>query len=532
MSITIQNVTYRHANNETLFQDINLSINKGDKVALTGNNGSGKSTLLRIVSGKLKASAGTVICENTSYFIPQHFGQYDQMSIAEAIGIKQQWDALGAIIKGDVSPDNFTILNDNWEIEDKALSALAYWGLDTFSLNQKMESLSGGEKTKVFLSGIIIHSPHIILMDEPTNHLDSKSRQKLYDFISKSKATIFIVSHDRILLNQISYIYELNKNGITAYGGNYKFYKNEKDKTLNSLQEKLISQEKELRMARKEARTIAERKQKQDIRGEKANLKKRISRMAMNTLQDKAEKSSSKLKEVHAEKQEDIRQNISRLRDKLPDIAQMKINFSSSELHIGRILITAEKVNFTYEKEMLWNEPLTFQIKSGDRIAIEGENGAGKTTLLHLITGKITPSTGKLQRAKQNFVYIDQEYSIIDNNLNIYEQAQHFNVRHLPEHEIKMILNRFLFPLTTWNKHCKSLSGGEKMRLALCCLMINNNTPDIFILDEPTNNIDIQNIEIITATIKDYQGTVLVISHDEYFQKEIGIQERIKLVKK
>ena len=112
---------------------------------------------------------------------------------------------------------------------------------------------------------------------------------------------------------------------------------------------------------------------------------------------------------------------------------------------------------------MLWNEPLTFQIKSGDRIAIEGENGAGKTTLLHLITGKITPSTGKLQRAKQNFVYIDQEYSIIDDNLNIYEQAQHFNVRHLPEHEIKMILNRFLFPLTTWDKHCKSLSGGEKM---------------------------------------------------------------------
>lgn len=198
MSITIQNVTYRHANNETLFQDINLSINKGDKVALTGNNGSGKSTLLQIVSGNLKASAGTVICENTSYFIPQHFRQYDQMSIAEAIGIKQQLDALGAIIKGDVSPDNFTILNDNWEIEDKALSALAYWGLDTFSLNQKMESLSGGEKTKVFLSGIIIHSPHIILMDEPTNHLDSKSRQKLYDFISKSKATIFIVSHDRI----------------------------------------------------------------------------------------------------------------------------------------------------------------------------------------------------------------------------------------------------------------------------------------------------------------------------------------------
>ena len=180
-------------------------------------------------------------------------------------------------------------------------------------------------------------------------------------------------------------------------------------------------------------------------------------------------------------------------------------------------------------KQQLWQTPISFQLKSGDRLRIEGANGSGKTTLLKLITGQFQPQEGNLTRMEFTYVYLNQEYSIIDNRNSILEQAYAFNNRNLPEHEIKIILNRYLFPASEWDKSCRKLSGGEKMRLAFCCLMISNNTPDMFILDEPTNNLDIQSIEIITATIKNYTGTVIVISHDDYFIQEIGIEQRILL---
>ena len=174
-------------------------------------------------------------------------------------------------------------------------------------------------------------------------------------------------------------------------------------------------------------------------------------------------------------------------------------------------------------------ENFSLKIERGEFLSIMGESGAGKTTLLKLITGPLQTQPGTLTRADFTYVYLNQEYSIIDDRSSVLEQAYAFNSRNLPEHEIKIILNRFLFPDAEWDKSCRKLSGGEKMRLAFCCLMISNNTPDMFILDEPTNNLDIQSIEIITATIKNYAGTVIAISHDNYFIQEIGVEQCILL---
>ena len=186
-------------------------------------------------------------------------------------------------------------------------------------------------------------------------------------------------------------------------------------------------------------------------------------------------------------------------------------------------------MNFQYPdaERPMWQEPLSFQLRSGDRFCIEGNNGSGKTTLLKLICGILPAGSGSLERIDFSFVYLDQEYSLIRNELSILEQAEHFNRRLLPEHELKTILNRYLFPADTWNKSCSLLSGGEKMRLSFCCLMIADNTPDAFILDEPTNNLDIESIEIITATIRDYAGTVIAISHDKEFLREINCMKNL-----
>ena len=543
MSISIQQISYIHPDKEVLFSDLNFAISKGQKLGLVGNNGCGKSTLLQIIAGQLSPSSGVIVRLDDLYYIPQHFGQYDSLTIAQALQIERKQQALHAILSGDASNENFVILDDDWNIEERSIAALDLWGLGQFTLSYPMNLLSGGEKTRVFLTGMDIHHPSVVLMDEPTNHLDSSGRQRLYDWVEKYRSTLLVVSHDRTLLNLLPEICELEKHQINYYGGNYEFYKEQKTLMQEALQQRIEEKEKALRIARKVARETAERRDKQNVRGEKSNIRKGVPRIVLNALQGKSEKSTSKLTGVHQEKAEKLTNERNQLRGSLSPTAALKTDFNSSSLHTGKILVTAKEINFSYHsnsinndiqensisKQQLWQAPVSFQLKSGDRLRIEGANGSGKTTLLKLITGQLQPQEGTLTRTDFSYVYLNQEYSIIDDRNSILEQAYAFNSRNLPEHEIKIILNRYLFPASEWDKSCRKLSGGEKMRLAFCCLMISNNTPDMFILDEPTNNLDIQSIEIITATIKNYAGTVIAISHDNYFIQEIGVEQCILL---
>ncbi len=543
MSISIQQISYIHPDKEVLFSDLNFAISKGQKLGLVGNNGCGKSTLLQIIAGQLSPSSGVIVRPDDLYYIPQHFGQYDSLTIAQALRIERKQQALHAILSGDASNENFVVLDDDWNIEERSIAALDLWGLGQFTLSYPMNLLSGGEKTRVFLAGMNIHHPSVVLMDEPTNHLDSSGRQRLYDWVEKCRSTLLVVSHDRTLLNLLPEICELEKHQINYYGGNYEFYKEQKTLMQEALQQRIEEKEKALRIARKVARETVERRDKQNVRGEKNNIKKGVPRIVLNALQGKSEKSTSKLNSTHQEKAEKLTGERNQLRSSLSPTATLKTDFNSSSLHTGKILVTAKEINFGYHpnsdssdiqdnndfKQQLWQTPISFQLKSGDRLRIEGANGSGKTTLLKLITGQLQPQEGNLTRMEFTYVYLNQEYSIIDDRNSILEQAYAFNNRNLPKHEIKIILNRYLFPASEWDKSCRKLSGGEKMRLAFCCLMISNNTPDMFILDEPTNNLDIQSIEIITATIKNYTGTVIAISHDDYFIQEIGIEQRILL---
>lgn len=526
--LNLQNISYTHPNKDLLFANINLTVNNYEKIALTGNNGTGKSTLLKIIAKKLKPSKGQVCIETEPYYVPQIFGQYNHLTIAQALQIEDKLNALHEILKGNTSEENFGLLNDDWTIEDRCREALDDWQLNSLSLAQQMITLSGGQKTKVFLAAISIHQPELILLDEPSNHLDLSGRELLYDFIPSTKSTLIVVSHDRKLLNLLDIICELSKHGIKVYGGNYNFYAQQKQIENSALNQDIQNKEKALRKAKEKERETLERQQKLDSRGKSKQEKAGVARIMMNTLRNNAENSTSKLKSVHTEKIEGISQELQDLRSALPGIDKMKFGFDHSGLHKGKILFTAADINFGYDKP-LWEENLNFQITSGERIALKGQNGSGKTTLIHLILGNAEPQTGTIYRAENKSAYIDQDYSLLDNKLKVYEQAQQFNTSTLQEHEIKIRLNRFLFTKEDWDKPCSALSGGERMRLMLCCLTIGTRSPDIIILDEPTNNLDIQNIEILTGAINEYQGTLIVVSHDETFLEQVNIERTILL---
>ncbi len=528
--LILKNISYIHPDKEPLFRNINFTLPAPVKAALVGKNGVGKSTLLKIIAGELPVAEGQLTVAPDLYYVPQIAGQYNHLTVAEALKVNKKLEALHRILKGETSEANFAELDDDWTIEERCTEALKYWQEEHITLTQKLSSLSGGQKTKVFLAGIFIHHPRLLLLDEPSNHLDSAGRALLYQYISTINSPVLAVSHDRALLNLFDNILELDKEGITVYGGNYDFYKAQKEAKTDSLNHELKNREKDLRKAKIKEKEIMERQQKLDSRGKSKKASEGVARIMMNTLRNKAEKSTSKIKDAHGEKISNIKEDLKSLRAALPGNEKMTFQFDHSVLYKGRTLFSAQGINYNYGNGALWKETLDIHINSGDRLVIGGTNGSGKTTLVKIILGIMEPSEGECFRAgDSNILYLDQDYSIIDNDLTVSDQAQRYNTEGLEDSEIKSRLSRFLFTKDSWHKRCSMLSGGERMRLVICCMNIQNRPPDILVLDEPTNNLDLKNTGILTTAVNEYKGTLIVISHDSHFVKEVNIQKTILL---
>lgn len=521
-------MNYVHPDNEELFHDLNFILNDGEKAALVGINGAGKSTLLRIISGKLPLTAGEIICSEEPWYVPQHLGEFDTWSVAKALGADTKLHALHAILAGDTDVRHFTALNDDWDIENKVEQVLEKWGLGGIDENRLLGSLSGGQKTRVFLSAMEMNSQYLILFDEPSNHLDIRTRMKLYDLILQSKSTMLIVSHDRTLLNLMNKTLELNEKGVEVFGGNFDFYQQKKMEKVSALRARLNEQSKALKEAGKKAVDMAGNRAQQELKGRSAGLSNSIPRIIAGGLKNKAERSTARMMNAHEEKIASLLQDIEVTKAQIQEYETLKIDIRSPEINEGELLIDMVDVNFSYTERLLWND-LSFQIKSGERVQIIGENGSGKTTLLKIITRELAPLAGSYNSADFSYFYLDQEYALMDPKFTVYEQIQEYNRRGLDEQELKEMLVYAQFNPADFDRKCGGLSGGEKMKLSLSCLLASNQAPELLILDEPTNNLDILSLEVLTLAVKNFGGTLLVISHDDYFINEIGIDYSISL---
>jgi ATPase subunit of ABC transporter with duplicated ATPase domains len=523
MLISAQHISYQLPSGAFLFQDIHFTLNKGEKAAIAGHNGAGKSTLLKIIAGQEKAFSGTVTASDALYYVPQHFGHFNQLTVAGACGIADKLRALDAIGAGDASQHWFDIIGDDWDLPARFEAAIAKWGIPQVTPDQPLSALSGGEKTRLFLSGIDIFDPPLVLLDEPTNHLDYAVREQLYDWVATTSCTLLIVSHDRELLRLCEPIWELQADGIKTYGGNYDFYAAQKEIETTALQQRIASQEKSWREAKKQRQIAIERKQHADAQARKKAQTGGIPKILLNGRKNAAEVSTAKLEHVHTEKVNDLAAELQEVAAMAQLQRIMKGYFEQSNLHRGKILAEATDLNYGWSPDsMLWPQPLSFTLRSGDRLAITGPNGSGKSTLLQLLQGKLTPTTGQLYIADTRSLLLDQDYTLIDRSKTILEQAMAFNERGLEMSMVKTVLVNFLFGPDTWDKSCAVLSGGETLRLALCSMTLQHKAPDMIMLDEPTNNLDLANIKILTQIFSAYKGTLLLISHDKNFITEAG----------
>lgn len=530
MLINAQHISYHTPNRRLLFNDISFSLQKGEKAAIVGNNGVGKTTLLKIIAGHDKGFTGDLRITGALHYVPQHYGHFNHLSVAAALGIAPLLAALQAVENGATDQHYYDLLEQHWDIVARCEEAFARWGITGIALDQPLEQLSGGMKTRLFLSGIDIFGPAIVLLDEPTNHLDAKARTQLYEWMENTSSTLLLTSHDRQLLRLCDPIWELQSSGIRAYGGNYDFYAAQKEIEITAREQTLAHHEKAWKEAKLKQQEVLERKQHADAQARRKGLQSGLPKAVINARRTAAEGSTAKLKHVRNDKVSELRASMQETAAMAQVQRIMKGYFDRSALPHGKVLIQANDINYGYENTSpLWAQPLTFTIRSGDRLAISGSNGSGKTTLFHLLRRHVSPSQGSMQITPCTTLLLDQDYSLIDRSRTVLEQALTFNEVPLEPAMVHTLLANFLFMPDSWDKSCSVLSGGEILRLTLCCMVLQNRTPDIIFLDEPVNNLDLSNIKMLARIFAEYKGTLIIISHDKGFLEEAGIKEELAL---
>jgi ATPase subunit of ABC transporter with duplicated ATPase domains len=385
---------------------------------------------------------------------------------------------------------------------------------------------------RVRIAGLLVQEPDFLLLDEPTNHLDYSARLFVYELIRSWKKGLVVVSHDRTLLSFVDQIAELGAQGLRFYGGDFQFYKHQRAAEKEAAEQSLATAKLKLKKAQTTARRTVERQQKRSASGHKHAAKTGISLMFAGNMKRKAENSASKLQGRHQKKIEDASRALQLAREGSPPDNHIIVDLEQPTVPAGKRMVELSKVNYRYAgaERFLWSTALDITITGAERVCLDGPNGSGKSTLIDLICGRKTPSAGVAKVATQRIGFIDQSVDLLDPALSVLDNLKQA-AQARPEHELRILLGRFLFQKDAVLKTTSVLSGGERVRGALACLLGADQAPEILILDEPTNNLDLASVEAVASALGNYRGTLIVVSHDREFLEEIGVQRRIELAK-
>lgn len=482
-----------------VLNDISFEVKTKERIALIGDNGSGKTTLLNIISGIEKATSGTIsIRKNAKVgYLPQLIKNKAEKTtvkdvlyngIKDLIALRDKLEEYEEkITKSDESTIEKLIIRysnlqtdfinmSGYEIDAKVEKVIKGFKINKELLPRNFNSLSGGEKTIITFASIIISEPDILLLDEPTNHLDIDTLEWLEEYLRNYKGSILMISHDRYFLDEVATKTILLENAkINIFHGNYTKFIQEND-------------------ARIEKEFKDYKDQQKQIKAMEASIKRleEYGNLAKN--------------EMFFKRAESIRKRLNKLErlDKPVEKEKLPLTFSSSRS--GKEVLNLSKINISYPDKTILKDA-TLRILYQDKVCLLGPNGSGKSTLVKYILQNSTHGTNV------KIGYIPQEITFENDNSTIIEEAKHYFIGE--EHHLRAALSKFYFFKDNVYKRIKDLSGGEKVRLKLFCLIQSNI--NFLILDEPTNHIDIETKEILESALTEYQGTLLFISHDRYF---------------
>ena len=523
--LLVNNLSYTLPKGQILFDPISLSLEKGEVVGLVGKNGIGKTTLLNLIAGAIPIQQGSVqVNTDLSYF--RQVVPLDAQTIQDLLdeNTRNKLMAYQSIIEGSQNEKLYKILNDEWDIESRIMKVLKNIGIDK-PLNTDLNTLSGGQITQVRLALIFESNSLITIMDEPTNNLDFKMKKWLYNKIQGHRGGILFVSHDRELLNLSSKIYELSNLGFRSYKGHYEDYSKTISEENTAVEQRLKHAKKELNKKTKGEQIKRVKATARAIKAKQRAEKTGMDKIQRNAKISQSQASSARQKAVSAGAVANARSLLEVERSKVREKIDLKFSLNSSKVPEGKIVIKLDNVSFSYSNKIQLFDNISYEMRGSARVRIHGPNGSGKSTLLKLITGELSPWSGEIRRIEE-IAYIDQRTQLLISKMSLLENYRQINPDQ-SKTEARNRLAQFLFRRDSVNKAVKSLSGGERMRAYLSILLSSTRPPKLLILDEPTNHIDLDSIKNLEDTLSHYQGAMVVVSHDEEFIKNIGIDETL-----
>ncbi|MGW1116321.1 ABC-F family ATP-binding cassette domain-containing protein [Streptomyces tanashiensis] len=514
--ITCSSLSFSWPDGTTVLDDFRLSVGPG-RTGLVGLNGSGKSTLLKLIAGELTPQDGTVRVTGELGYLPQNLVLDTSRRVDEILGIADARAALHAIEAGDPSEEHFTTIGDDWDVEERARAVLDQLGLDHVGLDRTVGEISGGESVLLRLAALLLARPDVLLLDEPTNNLDLHARARLYEAVEKWSGVLVVVSHDRELLERVDQIADLRDGEVEWYGGNWSAY----ETALAAEQE---AAERMVRVAeadvQRQKRELADTQMKLARRkryGQKSFDNKVASKIVANGRKRDAQVTAGKQRTLHAERLSEARERLDAAVEAVRDDDEIRIELPRTSVPPGREVLHLRDLELRHGSRV----DGAFELRGPERIALVGRNGAGKTTLLRTIAGELEPLTGETD-ARVPLRFLPQRLDVLDDGLSVVENVARFAPT-ATGNAIRARLARFLFRGARADQPVGTLSGGERFRATLAALLLAEPAPQLLMLDEPTNNLDMASVRKLTAALDAYEGALIVASHDVTFLESLGI---------
>jgi ATPase subunit of ABC transporter with duplicated ATPase domains len=527
-SVVCSNLSFSWPDDTPVFSDLSFTVTTG-RTGLVAPNGAGKSTLLKLIAGELRPHTGSLSVEGTLGYLPQSLPLTGDLVVAEVLGVDAVIRALDAVEAGDVSEEHFTTIGDDWDIEERTRAQLDRLGLAGLALDRSLSSLSGGQVVQLGLAAQLLRRPDVLLLDEPTNNLDLEARHKLYEVLSDFTGCLLLVSHDRVLLDRMERIAELGSDELRFYGGDFTAYEEAVRAEQEVAEKNVRNAEQELKREKREMQQARERAERRASNAAR-NLKSAgLPRIFAGTMKRGAQESAGRSGQMHSSRVSEAKSRLDEAGRALREEQRLALDLPDTQVPAGRNLFLGEAMQVHLGGRQVFAEGgADLTVRGPERIALTGPNGAGKTTLMRLITGELALHSGEIRRADGRIAYLSQRLDLLDLDRTVAENFAVFAPERA-EAERMNLLARFLFRGARAHLPAGVLSGGERLRATLACVLCAEPAPHLLLLDEPTNNLDLVSAGQLESALNSYQGAFMVISHDERFLAEIGVNRRLRL---
>ncbi|MEP0069017.1 ABC-F family ATP-binding cassette domain-containing protein [Pyruvatibacter sp.] len=522
--ISLNAVSYRLADTTLLLDTITLSLT-ANRTGLVGRNGIGKSTLVRLMTGDLTPSAGTVSVGGRIATLHQMLAPNPSDTLASIMAVTEPLARLDRLERGAPEDDDLDLAD--WSLPQRLAGALTQMGLGGIALDRSADSLSGGQITRAALARLLVEEPDFILLDEPTNNLDADGRAALYNFLSSWHKGALVISHDRALLRLMDRTLELSSLGLKSYGGGYDDYVAQKETEEAAARHVLEDAKRAKAQAISAAQVQRERQERRNASGKKSRSRGDMPKSWFDGQAERAQSTMGRSRKLTDRTHAAADAQIEQAEADVEHFARLTFDLQPSRLPAHKQVLHFDDVSFGWSEQPELLSHMTIRVMGPERIALVGTNGSGKSTLIRLVTQVLAPKSGHVTVSVRPVV-LDQQVSLLTDEQTLLDNYRRLNPT-APDNAAHAALARFLFRNEDAHKSASVLSGGERLRAGLACVLMVPTPPQFIILDEPTNHLDLDSIAAVETALRCYDGALMVASHDTDFLQAIGVSRDIHL---